>query len=65
MRVGPSDHVSLVRILPAVSEGTERCDYGRVGEETGLGLKMEGEGAMAPGMQTAPGSRKGKEMDFP
>lgn len=39
--------------------------YGRVGEETGLVLKMEGEGAMAPGMQTASRSRKGKEMDSP
>lgn len=67
MRVGPSDHVSFkVENPPQLCQrGTERCDYGRVGEETGLGLKMEGEGAMAPGMQTASRSRKGKEMDSP
>lgn len=67
MRVGPSDHVSFkVENPPQLCQrGTERGDYGRVGEETGLVLKMEGEGAMAPGMQTASRSRKGKEMDSP
>lgn len=48
-----------------MSEGTVRCDFGRVGDTTVLVLKMEGERAMVPGMQTVSRSQRGKEMDSP